>query len=328
VADAFGALATRLATAKRPVLLVTDPVDLGLVATLAHDAGLHTRPGGVLPLPDAPNARGVRFAGFEDDPEAVLERAERGALRMLVLLGDADPVGRWPGGERWRAAVEGIESVVASAMFPNGVTGWAHVILPATAAMEKEGTFTNAEGRTQRVRPAVAPPGGIVPEVAFLAAVAGRLDRPLGDNAPAVHREMAGARPAFGPDTWAQSAGRAGLERRLPDPGVAAPPAGAAPSPPVPGPGLQLVATRPLFAGPAVSHTPRLTFQRPAEIVLNLADARGLGIAPGQAVTVRHSAGQSTGPARLSRVLAPGAVRLAWSGPPLAGPCTVEAAGA
>jgi len=59
--------------------------------------------------------------------------------------------------------------------------------------------------------------------------------------------------------------------------------------------------------------------------VLNLADARRLGIAPGQPVTVHHAAGQSSGPARLSRTLVEGAVRLAWTGPPLSGPCTVEA---
>jgi NADH-quinone oxidoreductase subunit G len=330
VTDTFDALAERLAAAERPVLLVTDPVDLTLVARLAHTAGLHARPGGVLPLPHAPNARGIRFAGFGDDPEAVLERAERGEVRMLVLLGDADPVSHWPGGERWRAAVERADSVVASAMFPNAVTGWAHVILPATAAFEKEGTFSNAEGRTQRLRPTVAPPHGIVPEVAFLAAVAGRLERQLRGDAPGVHREMVAARPAFTADTWAETMGRAGLERRVPDRSVPAPATATPPPPPAAaaGSGLQVVATRPLFSGPAVWHTPRLHFQRPDHIVLNLSDARRLGIGPGETVTVRHAGGQSTGPARLSRTLVEGAVRLAWTGPPLSGPCTVEAGGA
>ena len=62
-------------------------------------AGLADKPGGVLPLPEAPNELGVRAAGFRDDPVAVLERAERGELRMLVLLGDADPVSHGPLGE-------------------------------------------------------------------------------------------------------------------------------------------------------------------------------------------------------------------------------------
>ncbi|MDX6525306.1 MAG: NADH-quinone oxidoreductase subunit, partial [Gaiellales bacterium] len=91
VAAHADALVERLAGAERPVLLVTDPIALELVASIASRGGLAAKAGGVLPLPEAPNELGVRAAGFRDSPAAVLDRAERGELRMLVVLGDADP---------------------------------------------------------------------------------------------------------------------------------------------------------------------------------------------------------------------------------------------
>jgi anaerobic selenocysteine-containing dehydrogenase len=90
------------------------------------------------------------------------------------------------------------------------------------------------------------------------------------------------------------------------------------------GDGLRALGRRPLFSGAAVARSERLAFQRSDEIVLAREDALRLGIAEGAAVTVRHSGGATTGPARLSRTLAPGAVRFAWDGAPVDGACTVE----
>ena len=72
---------------------------------------------------------------------------------MLVVLGDADPLSRFPEPERWEAALQRCESVVTSSLFPTPTALWAHVILPATSTLEKDGTVTNLEGRTQRMRP-------------------------------------------------------------------------------------------------------------------------------------------------------------------------------
>ena len=86
----------------------------------------------------------------------MLRRAEDGTLQMLVVLGDADPLSRFPEPERWEAALQRCESVVASSLFPTPTALWAHVILPATSPLEKDGTITNLEGRTQRLRPFAA----------------------------------------------------------------------------------------------------------------------------------------------------------------------------
>ena len=53
-------------------MLVTDPVDLDWLVRLAHDGGLHQKPGGILPLPQSPNERGARRVGFTPTQPSVL----------------------------------------------------------------------------------------------------------------------------------------------------------------------------------------------------------------------------------------------------------------
>jgi anaerobic selenocysteine-containing dehydrogenase len=304
------------------VLLVTDPLALELVASIASRAGLAGKAGGVLPLPEAPNELGVRAAGFRDDPGTVLDRAERGDLRMLVVLGDADPVSRGPDAERWRTALQRAESVVVSSLFPNEATLWAHVILPATATLEKEGSTTNLEGRVQRLRPALPPPAGVIPELSFLGELGRQLDTPLPEHAPAVHRRLAAAEPArfSGWETTVAPAapGRTGKATAVKTRRPAKPrPASDA---------LLIVAYRPLVSGPAAERAERLRFLQADEIVLAHADAERLGLSDGQRVIVTHEGGSARGPLRISRTQQTGAIRVPWTGAAVRGRATVEAA--
>jgi NADH-quinone oxidoreductase subunit G len=316
------AIVEHLSAATRPVLLVTDPLPLRLVAGIAAKGRLADKDGGVLPLPDAPNELGVRAAGFRDDPVEVLDRAERGELKMLVLLGDADPISRGPHASRWRDAVQRAESVVVSTMFPNEASLWAHVVLPATATLEKEGSTTNLEGRVQRLRPTLPPPTGVASELAFLGELGRQLDAPLATHAPAVHRRLAAAEPARFPGWEATAApatpARAGKTGRATN--LVVKPARAAD-------GLQIVAYRPLVSGPAAERAERLRFLRPDEIVLAASDAVRLGLAEGQRVVVTHAGGRTAGPVRISRTQVAGAVRVPWTGAPVDGPADVEAEG-
>jgi anaerobic selenocysteine-containing dehydrogenase len=71
------------------------------------------------------------------------------------------------------------------------------------------------------------------------------------------------------------------------------------------------VTYRPLFSGPAVDRLPELEFQRPQpEVELSRADAEQLGIANGQAVTVRSNGISVELRARLTRDLAAGVARI------------------
>ena len=55
--------------------------------------------------------------------------------------------------------LESAEFLVVQDIFPNETTRFAHVILPAAAWSENDGTFTNSERRVNRVRGASPPPG-------------------------------------------------------------------------------------------------------------------------------------------------------------------------
>ncbi len=107
------------------------------------------------------------------------------------MLGDADPLSCFPEPERWEAALQRCESVVASSLFPTPTALWAHVIVPATSALEKEGTTTNLEGRTQRLRPVLPAPEGVHPELALLAAAGRHLELELDCEPLAAFRRVA-----------------------------------------------------------------------------------------------------------------------------------------
>ena len=175
---------------------------MATAAATAHAAGLADGPGGVLAVPEGPNERGLHALGYRDDPAEVLRRAEDGTLQMLVVLGDADPLSRFPEPERWEAALQRCESVVASSLFPTPTALWAHVILPATSPLEKDGTMTNLEGRTQRLRPFVPPPDGVAPELAVLAAAGRHLELELEASPARAFARVAAASPLFAGLSW------------------------------------------------------------------------------------------------------------------------------
>ncbi len=58
------------------------------------------------------------------------------------------------------AALSSMECVVVHDLFLNETANYAHVFLPGSTFLEKDGTFTNAERRIQRVRKVMAPLNG------------------------------------------------------------------------------------------------------------------------------------------------------------------------
>jgi len=72
------------------------------------------------------------------------------------------------------------------------------VVFPAASFAEKDGTFTNAERRIQRVRPGLASPGEARTDFAILAALLQRLGYPVTYTGPAaVFAELAGKVPGY-----------------------------------------------------------------------------------------------------------------------------------
>ncbi len=307
-----------LATAAFPVLIVTDPVDTAAIAAAAHALGLHER-GGVLPLPTGANERGARLCGLAGGGDEVLAAIEAGTVQSLVLLG-VDPTAEWPEADRWQMALAQLRQVVTVSPFVNTSVSWSHIVLPQGVDYEREGTTTNLEGRIQRLRPATKPPSG-VPDLAAYAAIAAHLGIEISPAPSSVYGQLAGELGI--PLTWSELNGRAPLPvrpRRVASVPSVPPPA--EPQPAAPG-RFALIAPRPHFSGVAVERTPALVHQRAPWVMLNHEDAARLGASEHDRVTVRHAGGEHTGPLRTSRRLRAGAVRINWSGPPVAGDAEV-----
>ena len=100
------------------------------------------------------------------DPEPGLripnmfDAAIDGSFKGLFVQGE-DIAQSDPNTQHVNAALEAMECVVVQDLFLNETAAFAHVFLPGTSFLEKDGTFTNAERRINRVRPVMAPKQGM-----------------------------------------------------------------------------------------------------------------------------------------------------------------------
>jgi predicted molibdopterin-dependent oxidoreductase YjgC len=206
--------------------------------------------------------------------------------------------------------------------FQSGSTGWATTIVPTTLPLEKDGTFTNLEGRVQRLRAAVPPPEGVLDGLVLAAEVGRRLGIELPDQAPAAYADMRERRPAFAGVAWSDIGERGALT-------AASAPGSDGPARPQitagQATGTIVVGYRQLMSGAAVDHSPVLHFQRRAGIEIAHDDAQSLGVATGDRVEVAYDGHSVTGAAIVLRRLRPGVVRMA-AALPYIGPGELRAA--
>ncbi len=83
-----------------------------------------------------------------------------GTFRGLFVQGE--DIGRSdPDAQRVHAALEAMACVIVQDLFLNETAAFAHVFLPGTSFLEKDGAFANARRRINRVRPTMAPKPGL-----------------------------------------------------------------------------------------------------------------------------------------------------------------------
>jgi NADH-quinone oxidoreductase subunit G len=236
-------------------------------------------------LPRSPNGRGVARAWYEAGDGRGPEPPADGEIGALVISGDEamyDP--------RVLELAARARFVLTTSMYMGDHTLQAHLVLPGTGYLERDGTVVNLEGRPQRQRKAVEPPGDSS-ELEFYSRLAER----FGLAIPAWAGELPSERATLEPPTQAQP--------------VKAPkrPARAAA-----GRGIRLVRYRPLFTGPAVERVEALAFQRPTpEVELAWDDADRQGIATGDSVTVSSNGTSRELRAKVNRRLKRGVARIA-----------------
>ncbi len=105
------------------------------------------------------------FWGVTLDPEPGLripnmfEAALDGSFKGIYVEGE-DMAQSDPNTQHVTAAFSAMECVVVQDLFLNETAKYAHVFLPGSSFLEKDGTFTNAERRISRVRKVVEPRAG------------------------------------------------------------------------------------------------------------------------------------------------------------------------
>jgi len=140
--------------------------------------------------------------GVTLDPEPGLripnmfDAALGGSFKGLYVQGE-DIVQSDPNTQHVGAALEALECLVVQDIFLNETAKYAHVFLPGSSFLEKDGTFTNAERRISRVRRVMPPLAGLA-DWEVTVRLSNALGYPMDYAHPeAVMQEIAALTPSF-----------------------------------------------------------------------------------------------------------------------------------
>ncbi len=285
---------------------------------LADKLGLGSTEGaGLLEIPEATNARGLREAGVLPDAgpglaplalqgrgvEEIRKGLTDGELDGVILVG-VDPLRDFADTGAWTRALDAAGFVVAFSTFATATAAKADVLFPLETHAEKDGTVTHPDGRLQRVRPAAGRPGDIRPGWQTLANLSLALGHDTGvTSQPTAFEALTNAVSFYGAIKDSDIGGR-GIRWQtteaaasLPNPPASAGADSAdtqrerASDESVPGiggqPELLLGTYRDLWAGPITELNPPLKFLKPTQhLEISPEDAERLDLASGDKVRV------------------------------------------
>ena len=126
----------------------------------------------------------------------MLDAAVDGTFKGIYIQGE-DILQSDPDTHHVAAGLAAMECVIVQDLFLNETANYAHVFLPGSTFLEKDGTFTNAERRIQRVRKVMAPKNGYADwEITVLLAKALGFDMHY-DHPSQIMDEIARLTPTF-----------------------------------------------------------------------------------------------------------------------------------
>jgi len=126
----------------------------------------------------------------------MFEAALDGSFMGLYCQGE-DIVQSDPNTQHVTSALESMECIVVQDIFLNETAKYAHVLLPGSSFLEKDGTFTNAERRISRVRKVMPPRAGYA-DWEVTVALSNRLGYPMNYRHPSeIMDEIARLTPTF-----------------------------------------------------------------------------------------------------------------------------------
>jgi len=210
-AEAIRSAAKQLAAARQPAILLAyglpysaNSRELGVAAAnLALLTGaIGKEKAGLYLCGEKANSQGAIDLGILPAAggmggQAMLDAAVAGNLSALYVIGE-DPLTTYPDGDKVEKALKGAGFLVVQDLFLSPTAQLADVVLPAVSFAEKDGTFTNAERRIQRVRPGVKSPGEAQSDYSIFTQLTAKLGSALSYTGPAaVFAALAQENPAY-----------------------------------------------------------------------------------------------------------------------------------
>jgi formate dehydrogenase major subunit len=152
----------------------------------------------------------------------MFDAAVDGRLKAMYIFGE-DVAQTDPNTTHVVHALESLEFLVCQDIFETETTRYADVILPASAFLEKTGTFTNAERRIQLVQAAIEPPGEARTDFEIITTLSRAMGHDMGLATPEdAMGEIAELTPHFAGVTY-ERIGRSGLQWPVAPDGTDAP---------------------------------------------------------------------------------------------------------
>jgi len=142
---------------------------------------------GYVPVTDETKRKVLaRSWGAEDLPGKVglttveaMHAAAEGKVRAAYIMGE-NPMMSDPDTSHVEKALRNMDLLVVQDIFPSETAFLAHVILPASSTLEKDGSMTNTERRVQLIHPVVKAPGMALPDWQITGQLATRFDAKMG----------------------------------------------------------------------------------------------------------------------------------------------------
>lgn len=157
-----------------------------------------------------PSRRGMKIPDMWD---AALDRRLKGLWIIGYDVAQTDP-----NLKKVREALSRLEFLVVQDLFVSQTAQFAHLLLPGASFLEKDGTFTNLERRIQRIRKAVDPPNGILPDWQVICEISTRMGYPMHYKHPSeIMDEMAALSPMLAGVSYSRLEEPQALQWPVPD---------------------------------------------------------------------------------------------------------------
>ncbi|MFO7996369.1 MAG: formate dehydrogenase subunit alpha [Dehalococcoidia bacterium] len=113
----------------------------------------------------------------------IIEQARKGRIKGIYIVGE-NPILGFPNPRLITEVLASLDFLVVQDMFLTETAKLANVVLPAASFAEKTGTYTNFEGRVQKVQKAIAPLGKSLPDWEIILKLADTMGAPMPYSSP------------------------------------------------------------------------------------------------------------------------------------------------